>query len=192
MKLAGLFDQRVRGFRIVELGGLGVLLALVLAVYLSKTGAGGERADIDHVQQQIQDEQTRIRLLQARAVSILMATIMARELAVDVGDHSRLRGARKIIGGNDLIAQSRESASLAGAAGRRERRQSRTAGAEAARGNSRSHQRTHHVFGSLLAEEHVRGLSPAAVSMANQFNSRTSVQRLGILQQRLNHMGIRR
>ena len=70
MKLAGLFDQRVRGFRIVELGGLGVLLALVLAVYLSKTGAGGERADIDHVQQQIQDEQTRIRLLQAEVANL--------------------------------------------------------------------------------------------------------------------------
>ena len=70
MKLAGLFDQRVRGFRIVELGGLGVLLVLVLAVYLAKTGAGGERADIDHVQQQIQDEQTRIRLLQAEVANL--------------------------------------------------------------------------------------------------------------------------
>jgi len=65
-----LFDQRVRGFRIVELGGLGVLLVLVLAVYLSKAGAGGERADIDHVQQQIADEQTRIKLLQAEVASL--------------------------------------------------------------------------------------------------------------------------
>ena len=70
MKLSGLFDQRVRGFRIVELGALCVLLALVLAVYLSKAGAGGERADIDHVQQQIYDEQTRIRLLQAEVASL--------------------------------------------------------------------------------------------------------------------------
>jgi cell division protein FtsL len=70
MKLAGLFDQRVRGFRIVELGGLGVLLVLVLAVYLAKTGAGGERANIDHVQQQIEDEQTRIRLLQAEVANL--------------------------------------------------------------------------------------------------------------------------
>ena len=70
MKLSGLFDRRVRGFRVVELGGLGVLLALVLAVYLSKAGAGGERADIDHVQQQIGDEQTRIRLLQAEVASL--------------------------------------------------------------------------------------------------------------------------
>ena len=70
MKLSGLFDRRVRGFRVVELGGGAVLLALVLAVYLAKTGAGGERADIDHVQQQIFDEQTRIRLLQAEVANL--------------------------------------------------------------------------------------------------------------------------
>jgi hypothetical protein len=70
MRLSGLFDQRVRGFRIVEVGGLAVLLTLVLAVYLSKAGAGGKRADIDHVQQQIYDEQTRIRLLQAEVANL--------------------------------------------------------------------------------------------------------------------------
>jgi len=70
MKLTGLFDQRVRGFRVVEICGLAVLLVLVLAVYLSKAGAGGERADIDRVQQQIIDEQTRIRLLQAEVANL--------------------------------------------------------------------------------------------------------------------------
>jgi hypothetical protein len=70
MRLTGLFDQRVRGFRIVEIGGLGVLLVLVLAVYLSKAGAGGERADIDSVQVKILDEQTRIRLLQAEVANL--------------------------------------------------------------------------------------------------------------------------
>jgi len=70
MRLTGLFDQRVRGFRVVELGGLAVLLALVLAVYLSKAGAGGERADIDGVQQKIQEEQVRIRLLQAEVANL--------------------------------------------------------------------------------------------------------------------------
>jgi cell division protein FtsL len=70
MKLSGLIDHRVRGFRVVEVGALLVLLALVLAVYLSKAGAGGERADIDHVQQQIDDEQTRIRLLRAEVANL--------------------------------------------------------------------------------------------------------------------------
>jgi cell division protein FtsL len=67
---SGFFERRIRGFRIVELGGLGVLLVLVLSVYLSKAGAGGERADIDRVQQQIYDEQTRIRLLQAEVANL--------------------------------------------------------------------------------------------------------------------------
>jgi cell division protein FtsL len=70
MRLSGLFNSRVRGFRIVELGGLAVLIVLVLAVYLAKAGAGGKRADIDRVQDQIVDEKARIRLLQAEVASL--------------------------------------------------------------------------------------------------------------------------
>jgi hypothetical protein len=70
MRLAGLFDQRVRGFRVVEIGALCVLLVLVLAVYLAKAGAGGERADIDRVSQQIEDEQSRIRMLRAEVAHL--------------------------------------------------------------------------------------------------------------------------
>ena len=70
MRLSGLFNSRVRGFRIVELGGLAVLIVLVLAVYLAKAGAGGKRADIDRVQDQIVDEKTRIRLLQAEVANL--------------------------------------------------------------------------------------------------------------------------
>jgi cell division protein FtsL len=69
-KAPGFFDRRVRGFRIVELGGAAVLLVLVLAVYLAKTGAGGKRADIDKVQQQITAEQAQIRLLRAEVASL--------------------------------------------------------------------------------------------------------------------------
>ena len=70
MKLSGLFNQRVRGFRVVEVGALFVLLALVLAVYLGKAGAGGERANIDSTQQQIDGEKLRIRLLQAEVANL--------------------------------------------------------------------------------------------------------------------------
>jgi cell division protein FtsL len=70
MKFLGFFDQRVRGFRIIDLGGIGVLLVLVLVVYLSKAGAGGERNDIDRVSQLIYEEQTRIRLLQAEVANL--------------------------------------------------------------------------------------------------------------------------
>ena len=65
-----LLDRRYRGFRVIELGGLGVLLVLALVVYLAKTHAGGERADIDHIQAQIDDEQTRVTLLQAEVAKL--------------------------------------------------------------------------------------------------------------------------
>lgn len=66
----GFFDRRVRGFRIVEVGALGVLLVLILTVYLAKTGAGGKRADIDRIQGQITDEQTQIRMLRAEVATL--------------------------------------------------------------------------------------------------------------------------
>ena len=66
----GFFDRRVRGFRIVEVGALGVLLVLILTVYLAKTGAGGKRADIDRIQGQISDEQTQIRMLRAEVATL--------------------------------------------------------------------------------------------------------------------------
>ncbi len=70
MRPFAFFDHRVRGFRIVELGGLVVLLILVLTVYLAKTGAGGKRADIDHLQGQIGDERTQIRILKAEVATL--------------------------------------------------------------------------------------------------------------------------
>jgi cell division protein FtsL len=65
MSLSSIFDRRVRGFRVVELVCLGVLLVLVLGVYMAKTFAGRERAQIASVEQQIEDEKLRIRLLKA-------------------------------------------------------------------------------------------------------------------------------
>ena len=65
MSLAALFGRRVRGVRVVNLWGCGVLLVLVVGLYLFKTLAGGERADIARDEAQIADEQQRIRLLNA-------------------------------------------------------------------------------------------------------------------------------
>ena len=70
MSVLGVFEQRYRGFRVVEIGGIGVLLVLILLVYLAKTSAGGEGARIDRVQQQISDEQTRVSLLRAEVASL--------------------------------------------------------------------------------------------------------------------------
>jgi cell division protein FtsL len=58
-------NRRVRGFRLVDLVALGLLVMLILGVYLAKTVAGGERAKIAAVERQIAAEKARIRLLQA-------------------------------------------------------------------------------------------------------------------------------
>ena len=58
-------NQRVRGFRLVDLIALGVLASLILGVYLAKTIAGRERAEIATIDRKIEAERARIRLLQA-------------------------------------------------------------------------------------------------------------------------------
>ena len=63
--ISRLFTRRVRGIRLVNLWGAGLLLVLVIGLYLVKTFAGGERADIAQTEFQIADEQHKIRLLHA-------------------------------------------------------------------------------------------------------------------------------
>jgi cell division protein FtsL len=63
--MSGVFNRRVRGFRLVEVIGLGVLITIVLTVYMGKTFAGKERNQISDVESQIATEQDRIRLLKA-------------------------------------------------------------------------------------------------------------------------------
>ena len=63
-------NARVRGFRVVEIGALSVLLCLVVGVYLTKTGAGHERTEIARVEQEIVAERARIRLLQAEVAHL--------------------------------------------------------------------------------------------------------------------------
>ena len=63
--ISALFTRRIRGVRLVNVWGVGLLLVLVVTLYLLKTFAGGERADIAQTEQQIADEQRKIRLLHA-------------------------------------------------------------------------------------------------------------------------------
>jgi cell division protein FtsL len=67
---AGFMGRTLRGVRLVEFGALMVLLVLALGVYLAKAAAGRERADITEVQSQIDDEQKRLRLLQAEVAHL--------------------------------------------------------------------------------------------------------------------------
>lgn len=75
------FTARWRGFRVLEILALTVLLGLVVAVYLSKTGAGRERSEIARVEQEIAAEHARIRVLQAE-VAHLEAPDRLERLAV--------------------------------------------------------------------------------------------------------------
>jgi hypothetical protein len=70
MNVFGVFDRRVRGFRIIEIGALCIVLVLAMVVYLAKTGAGGQRDDIDRIQDQIDGEQARIGLLRAEVARL--------------------------------------------------------------------------------------------------------------------------
>ena len=63
--MIALFQRRIRGFRVVELAALVILLVLVLSVYLAKAGAGRERAEIGKVETAIGEEQSRMKLLRA-------------------------------------------------------------------------------------------------------------------------------
>lgn len=64
------FTRRIRGFRLVDLVGAGLLVVLILGVYLAKTMAGRERAEIASVERQIKLEKQRIRLLQAEVAHL--------------------------------------------------------------------------------------------------------------------------
>lgn len=64
------FTRRVRGFRLVDLVGVGLLVVIILGVYLAKTMAGRERAEIAKVERQIKVEKQRIRLLQAEVAHL--------------------------------------------------------------------------------------------------------------------------
>lgn len=63
-------SKRYRGFKVVNLVGLGLLITLVLGVYLAKTIAWRERNEIAAVEQQIRAEKLRIRLLQAEVAHL--------------------------------------------------------------------------------------------------------------------------
>ena len=64
------FTRKVRGFRLVDLIGVGLLVSIILGVYLAKTLAGRERAEIAKVERQISLEKARIRLLQAEVAHL--------------------------------------------------------------------------------------------------------------------------
>jgi cell division protein FtsL len=65
MRAPGFLTARIRGFRIVNLLALTVLLVIALGSYALKTLAGAQDAGEVGVEDQILQEQKRIRMLQA-------------------------------------------------------------------------------------------------------------------------------
>ncbi|MFT4935643.1 MAG: cell division protein FtsL [Pseudoalteromonas distincta] len=63
-------DRRIRGFRLVDVIALGLLVLLIMSVYLAKTIASRERAEIASVERQIASERAQIRLLEAEVAHL--------------------------------------------------------------------------------------------------------------------------
>ncbi|HUZ12520.1 MAG TPA: cell division protein [Caulobacteraceae bacterium] len=70
MRLSRVIDRRIRGFRIVDLAALAVVVSLALGVYAFKAFAGREGADIADVASEVSMERQRVRLLEARVAHL--------------------------------------------------------------------------------------------------------------------------
>jgi len=64
------FARRVRGFRVVDLALLTLLVSVIVGVYLAKTFAGRERSEIAKIERKIDGERARIRLLNAEVAHL--------------------------------------------------------------------------------------------------------------------------
>jgi hypothetical protein len=65
MKLSTLLQNRVWGFRMIEVSAFVVLIGLALAVYLAKVSGAKDAQQIVSIERQIRQERQQIRLLQA-------------------------------------------------------------------------------------------------------------------------------
>ncbi|MBV8593899.1 MAG: hypothetical protein JOZ27_06335 [Caulobacteraceae bacterium] len=84
MRPFAVLGQRVRGFRVVDLAALTVLLAVALGSYAMKTLAEANGVGERDTQAEIAQEQRRIRLLRAE-ISHLEAPARLERLALGLG-----------------------------------------------------------------------------------------------------------
>jgi hypothetical protein len=80
--LLSVMGRSLRGLRLVEAFALLMLLVMVLGNYLAKASAGRERGDITSVESQINDEQRRLRLLDAEVAHLEQPARMERLSAI--------------------------------------------------------------------------------------------------------------
>jgi cell division protein FtsL len=64
------FTRRIRGFKVIDLTLLTLLVSVIVGVYLAKTFAGRERSEIASIERQIDGEKARIRLLDAEVAHL--------------------------------------------------------------------------------------------------------------------------
>jgi hypothetical protein len=65
MKILNPFTQRVRGFRVLDVAAVALIVAIAVSSYALKTFAGAEDRDANGVETRIVAEEKRIRLLDA-------------------------------------------------------------------------------------------------------------------------------
>lgn len=68
--ITALFEQRVRGFRLIELIGLGLALAMIFLVCLSKAREGEDIKHMNQLDQQIADESAAVQALKIRVAQL--------------------------------------------------------------------------------------------------------------------------
>jgi len=80
-----LINRRIRGFRLIDIVAMGLLASIILGVYLAKTVAGRERAEIAKVSRLIDMEKGRIRLLHAEVAFLEQPSRIERLSAAYLG-----------------------------------------------------------------------------------------------------------
>jgi len=68
--ITALFEQRIRGFRLIELIGLGLALAMIFLVCLSKAREGEDIKHMNQLDQQIAEESAAVDALKIRVAQL--------------------------------------------------------------------------------------------------------------------------
>jgi hypothetical protein len=68
--MAGLYNRRVRGFRVINFVAVVLLIALMFGLYWAKTRASGDGAAISRIERQITTEKRDIRSLEAQVAQM--------------------------------------------------------------------------------------------------------------------------
>jgi hypothetical protein len=68
--MAGLYNRRVRGFRVINFAAVILLIALMFGLYWAKTRASGDGSAISRIEGQITTEKRDIRSLEAQVAQM--------------------------------------------------------------------------------------------------------------------------